>query len=107
MFSRMQRRNVMRGSPERIKENDNAVALLEFALELARKQARAGRYFVLEHPASAESWYRRVMVALACTLGVEVNRIDMCAYGLKSEDAQGVGPGQKADEIVKQHAVDS
>ena len=57
-FSSWQRINWRRTrNPRRFKqERAEAVEHLEFVCHLYRKQAKAGRWFLHEHPAQADSW---------------------------------------------------
>ena len=59
MFSTLQNLNVARGSHQWNKEYEKAEKMLEFAMKVALKQHRAGRYFLFEHPVHASSWSER------------------------------------------------
>ena len=51
-----------------------------------------GKYFALEHPASAASWHTEVMQALRDIPGVAEVEFDFCALGMVSSDDKGVAP---------------
>ena len=57
VFSTWQRiNNLIRSLVTVAAERKRATQHLEFCVELYREQAKAGRYFVHEHPAYASSW---------------------------------------------------
>ena len=57
---------------------------LAFCCTLYRKQLRAGRYFLHEHPNSASSWKVDCIKELSKDPLVMQANIDQCAYGLMS-----------------------
>ena len=57
---------------------------VEFACRLHRKQHRAGRFFVHEHPAWATSWREKCVQAVIKETGAKLTRIDQCIYGRKA-----------------------
>ena len=82
--------NYARMSPE-AKEDimRRARVHLEFVCRLHRRQHRAGRFFVHEHPAWATSWRERCVQEVIRETGAKLTRIDQCMYGLMSKDTQG------------------
>ena len=63
---------------------------LAFALSAYEWQVRRGRYFLHEHPASAESWKMDEVRAIQCMDGVATVTGDSCMFGMKSVDAEGI-----------------
>lgn len=75
-----------------------AERLLLFAVEIAYFQIRMGRYFLFEHPDTADSWQMAGLQDLCHMPGVSVNRFDQCRFGLR---APGTGePIRKRTRIV-------
>lgn len=75
-----------------------AERLLLFAVEIALFQIRVGRFFLLEHPDTADSWHLQALIDLCGRQGVWVNRFDQCRFGLR---APGTGePIRKRTRIV-------
>ena len=56
---------------------------------------KANRFFLHEHPHAATSWGMEEMKKMIATEGVEITTCDMCAYGMKSSDAEGEGQRRK------------
>ena len=67
----------------------NGMRHLAFAIEVCRIQARAGRYFAFEHPASATSWTTGMMQALLGTAGAQRVTFDFCTLGMMTKDNDG------------------
>ena len=64
-FSTWQRINNKFRDPVTVKgELKRAKQHLEFCVELYREQAKAGRYFLHEHPAYASSWQTDIMESI-------------------------------------------
>ncbi|CAE8656778.1 unnamed protein product [Polarella glacialis] len=72
------------------------LVLLALAAEICAMQARAGRYFLLEHPASADSWQQGVLLRLLAVTGVGSTVGDMCAFRMMSD-----GPDGKEQLVLK------
>ena len=62
---------------------------LRFCTSLYRKQLKAGRHFVHEHPATALSWKDSHIMSLARDPLVHVVVADQCQYGLTSPSPEG------------------
>ena len=90
LFSALQN---LTGDPETRRPDEwrQAVAMVEFGIELCRIQMRGGRTFIFEHPLTATSWRRTNLKELMKTHGVLQVVSHMCAYGMTATDAQGVG----------------
>ena len=76
---------------------------LSFVASLYRKQLRAGRHFLHEHPASALSWSEKVISALAKLPGVHCVVADQCQYGLTTpseEDRNVMLPAMKPTRFM-------
>ena len=77
--------------PETVKKKlEEGRIHLKFVARLYRRQLAAGRHFVHEHPAGAQSWKEECMKQLMATRGVQTVVSHQCEYGLTSADAQGV-----------------
>ena len=59
---------------------------LEFCVELYREQAKAGPYFLHEHPAYASSWQTDIMEDSMRDNGVVKVTADQCQYGCADSD---------------------
>ena len=78
-----------------------AVAHLRFVLELCTMQHKAGRLFLLEHPASSLSWHAHMLQAIAKLDGVHRISFDFCALGMTTETAQGnEAPAKKRTTVL-------
>ena len=76
---------------------------LQFVASLYRKQMRAGRHFLHEHPASALSWSEKVISSLAKLPGVHCVVADQCQYGLTTpseEDRSVMLPAMKPTRFM-------
>ena len=85
--------NYPKMSPAKVKRlKDDGRRLLHFAISIAMSQLKAGKHFLLEHPASASSWKDSWMMRLEKMPGVIKVTADQCMYGLEakkpSEDSQ-------------------
>ena len=96
-FCALQRLRKRSMAPE---EWDAAVAMVDFAVEIALLQHRAGRIFVFEHPLTACSWALPSLVRLRELTGVHSVTLDMCMYGLVSRDEEGEGAAKKPTRIL-------
>jgi hypothetical protein len=61
-----------------------AHTLLDFAMDVAKAQARGDRYYVFEHPDRASSWERSSVVMAQQETRASVARFDQCRFGLRS-----------------------
>ena len=68
-------------------------------------QYRAGRYFVLEHPAGSQIWLIKEIADLLRMNGVGFTAVDMCQYGLFSTDRYGTDPAMKPTTLVTNSPV--
>ena len=66
-----------------------AMVFLGFCAELYTKQLKEGRFFIHEHPHSAESWKTDPIKQLAARHGMLMVRADMCMYGLSTKGTGG------------------
>ena len=96
----MQNLNKKKGSTEWEKFKQKDLVLLKFAMKVAKLQARAGRYFMFEHPMRATSWSESCVAEVAALPGVGAVGMDMYAFGLKSTDRDGEGYAQKRTRIL-------
>ena len=60
-------------------------------MKLYAEQARNGRYFLHEHPASATSWALDEVKAVADMPGIYKVVCHMCAFGMSATDDKGKG----------------
>ena len=81
MMSALQNINPNRGSPEWLLQLRESVEFVKFCCVVMRMQYRAGRYFVLEHPASSQIWLIREIADRLRMKGVGFTTVDMCQYG--------------------------
>jgi len=92
LFSQMQ--NLSGG----VKDRDaweKAVAMVEFSVEMCIRQAKAGRFFVFEHPAYASSWKLPCLQRLQEVTGSETVLFHMCRFGMELTDKFGTAPVYK------------
>ena len=55
---------------------------------------------IFEHPATATSWEDESLVSLLKMPGVMLSLMDMCRYGMVSEDNDGVAPVRKTTKVA-------
>ena len=68
--------------PRRLKqERAEAVKHLEFVCHLYKKQAKAGRWFLHEHPAQADSWGEQCVRDVMKIKDADIVVMDQCQYG--------------------------
>ena len=86
---------------------DNAQNMIEdgmrhlaFATELSVHQSKRGKYFVIEHPASAASWQTETIDTLRSLPGVREVEFDFCSLGMTSKDEMGQAPVKKRTRII-------
>ena len=93
VFSSMQNINQKHhGTPEWEKKCEDALALLQFSVDVYWDQISRGKFFLHEHPATASSWDLPVIRELAEHPGVNIVTGDMCRWGmhlLEERDNQG------------------
>ena len=73
---------------------------LEFCSKLYQMQIREGRYFLHEHPMTAESWKEPCIAAIENSPLVFKVRTDMCSFGMTSRDENGEGPVLKPTSFL-------
>ena len=66
-------------------ELEVAIEHIRFCVKLYKKQIKAGRYFLHEHPLTASSWELQEIQHLMDTLDVFTGTAHMCALGLTTE----------------------
>ena len=64
---------------------------LEFVCRIYKMQIDAGRLFLHEHPAQADSWSEESITDVMRMPGVEVLKMDQCQFG--QQDDRGSRPG--------------
>ena len=74
--------------------------MLEFGIELCQIQRRAGRGFLFEHPLTASSWEVGAVQQLQSEKGVLTSVFEMCQFGMRAEDAHGLGLVRKSTQIL-------
>ena len=92
VFSAMQNINQEAGTPEWEKKYEDALALLQFSVDVCWDQISRGKFFLHEHPATASSWDLPMIRELAEHPGVSIVTGDMCRWGmhlLEEKETQG------------------
>ena len=98
IFSQLQQ---LRQSPMSAAERENGMEMLRVAMTACRRQWKAGRWFLFEHPATATSWQEKCVTEILALEGVRVVTLDQCQYGLTSRDAEGgCGPARKRTKFM-------
>ena len=101
LFSSLQRWS--RYGPPEVRCPDRwaeAIAFVNFAMELCEVQHRAGRGFVFEHPKFASSWTATDLSGLMAREGVHEAVLDMCRFDMVSKDELGVGLCRKPTRLM-------
>ena len=77
---------------------------LEFIVSLYRKQVRAGRIFLHEHPKNATSWMLDAVKRMVKEEGVVVVEADQCMFGLKTWGGLQIeiSPSQETHKVYDQ-----
>ena len=84
-FSQLRNLSNYKRAPQQVRaEEAEGLLHLEFAVQIANIQRRAGRGFLFEHPKSATSWHTPSLARLADQPDVFSVTVDMCGFGLKS-----------------------
>ena len=84
-FSQLRNLSNYKRAPQQVRaEEAEGLLHLEFAVQIANIQRRAGRGFLFEHPKSATSWHTPSLARLADQPDVFSVAVDMCRFGLKS-----------------------
>ena len=78
----------------------DALEMVEFSVKICRMQAKAGRYFLFEHPLNATSWKVTSLSKLKKEHGVFEAIGDMCAFGMKAADGWGEGYARKPTRFL-------
>ena len=73
---------------------------LAFSAHLCLRQAKAGRYFALEHPVSAASWDTEVLQMIRSVPRAAEVEFDFCSLGMVSSDDEGEAPVKKRTRII-------
>ena len=71
-----------------------------FAILLCLRQAKAGRYFILEHPVGASSWMLKLAAMLILEVNYQAANFDFCMLGMEAEDELGRAPARKRTKIA-------
>ena len=95
-FSRLQTFNGG-ARPDQLREGRD---LLRTAIEECRRQHVQGRWFIFEHPKLATSWKEKEVQELKNLPGVFEVDLDMCRFGLRSQDRHGEGAAMKSTKIL-------
>ena len=74
---------------EVIRRRTMASVHLSFCCQIYLDQVKAGRYFLHEHPASADSWSHPGVTYVAKQLGVDIVKSDMCQFGMQARADDG------------------
>ena len=69
---------------------EKEISHMRFAINFYRLQAKAGRFFLHEHPNSASSWKLPEVMTFMSDLGITKSVAHLCRYGMTSEDGEGV-----------------
>lgn len=85
------------GEEEYQRQRQRAVDHLAFAFELYALQAKHGRYFLHEHPLSANSWDEKCVIDFVLQhSGLSTTVTHMCQFGMVAQDRDGeTGPVYK------------
>ena len=95
-FSILQAMDDHKRDPEEIKAiMDKAKMHMAFVCELYKIQARNGRYFLHEHPATATSWVLPCIKEVLHMDGVDVVHGDQCQYGQRNKQGDPLKKGTK------------
>ena len=90
-FSRLQELSKHKRDPDIVKrELAAAVEHIRFCFRIYEVQRRAGRFFAHEHPSTATSWSLPEVLDMLLKEDVELVEVDMCSFGMKAADAEGV-----------------
>ena len=79
---------------------------IRFCVELYKMQVEAKRHFVHEHPARSKAWNMpelmnlKEMIELTMNPAVGMIELDMCAFGMTSQDEAGEGLVKKTTRIL-------
>ena len=71
-----------------------------FAILLCLRQAKAGRYFILEHPVGASSWMLKLAATLILVVNYQSANFDFCMLGMEAEDELGRAPARKRTKVA-------
>ena len=73
---------------------------MKSCMGLYKMQVDGRRFLPHEHPETATSWSTTEVMEVLAMQGVDTTVCDMCAYGLKVEDARGVAPAEKSTKLM-------
>ena len=82
-FSTLQNFNYTKIPVDEVRQKpEHGIMHFAFATLLCRRQAQAGRYFAMEHPASATSWTTQLANALGRVPNARAVQFDFCMLGM-------------------------
>ena len=84
---------------------DEARSHLKFACRIYAMQHRENRLFIHEHPDTAQSWKEPDVQRLLEMKGVVRRRLDMCRYGLQSQDKDATVLVKKTTSILTNSVI--
>ncbi len=91
MFSCMMNANFKKMKPMVVKHRwDEALVLLNFALDVIQRLRAQGDIYVLEHPTGASSWHLPQVKALLLERDSLLATFDQCRFGLQSPSGKPV-----------------
>ena len=67
---------------------EKAFTLLQFALDVAEEQAKAGRHYVLENPAGSRAWKIQVVKDWLQKMKTMMVKFDQCRYNLRGHTGE-------------------
>jgi len=88
------------GGPKDPVKFAEAVRLVEFAVDMCMEQRKAGRKYIFEHPAGATSWRLPCLQELREQEDARSVVFNMCRFGMKLCDKQGLGLVYKPTRVV-------
>ena len=97
LFSALQNLRKNEIPPE---ELERAMGCVRFCVEIAKFQMVKRRFFYFEHPLSASSWNMVELAELLNNPEVANIVLHMCAFGLESDDAEGIGLVKKPTRVL-------
>ena len=101
VFSPLQRWNFTKMEEHEVEKRlKEGMSHLAFAVLMCVKQAKAGRKYMIEHPAPASSWQTVLLNKLLREADATKVTFDFCQLGMKSEDEHGTGPAQKRTSVM-------
>ena len=71
---------------DKLRDQENALELLEVAMWVALTQYQMGKKFLFEHPADASSWNTEMVSLVTGLKGVMLVTVDLCTLEMVDED---------------------